>query len=141
MLTLYFLLQESVNFLTAAKIMLNYMNTKVIVCKLETHSYEEQELRTRKLSETKSGLLSNSPTLSFKLPGLSTWPLVFILFFFKVNFTSDVVLELTTLRIKGSMLCWLSQSGVPDLLFLKTIFFALFSCQLASFEFPLWNPV
>lgn len=72
MLTLYFLLQESVNFLTAAKIMLNYMNTKVIVCKLETHSYEEQELRTRKLSETKSGLLSNSPTLSFKLPGLST---------------------------------------------------------------------
>lgn len=82
--------------------MLNYMNTKVIMCKLETHSYEEQKLRTRKLSETKSALLSNSVFQTTWSPNLTS---CFYFYFFKVNVTSDVVLELTTLRIKGSMLC------------------------------------
>lgn len=46
--------------LLAAKGMLNYMKTRVIACKLEADPPEEQEPRTRKLSETKAAPLSSS---------------------------------------------------------------------------------
>ena len=48
--------------LLAAKSMLNYMNIMVIACKLEEDPLEEQEPRTRKLSEIKAAPLSSSPS-------------------------------------------------------------------------------
>ena len=49
------------------------MNIMVIAYKPKADPHEEQESRTRKLSEIKIAPLSSSLSLSFESPDLSTW--------------------------------------------------------------------
>ena len=69
----FYCLSQSGFLFLLAKSILNYMNIMVIAYKPKADPHEEQESRTRKLSEIKIAPLSSSLSLSFESPDLSTW--------------------------------------------------------------------